>query len=287
MTDKPMTASEARAWAGRLMGPQRATALACADPLDRQAPDVREAVSNELKKVFLLNRDPDSNLNKWAELDKATDRIMALWPGVVKPKALEWVEGRLHGNPMYYATPMPHLTYEVRFYPGSDARGDFDCWACEFINADFPTPEDAQAAAQAHFDKAVRECLTDAPAQSAGWRSMDSAPKDGRSILLRHYSYKRPYAAMWKPGMADGLPWVSTLLDHGWPEAAFTGWMPLPNEEDSFADPDKVLVPREATEAMIEEGIKAYYMAASGESNLSFIRPVIEAAINAAPTGES
>lgn len=63
----------------------------------------------------------------------------------VRVKPLVWVESRLHGAPMYYAEPLPHLRYEIRFYPASDARGDFDCWACdEYDDSDYPTLAAAQ-----------------------------------------------------------------------------------------------------------------------------------------------
>lgn len=71
-------------------------------------------------------------------------------------------------------------------------------------------------------------------AETAGWRSMDSAPKDGTPILLRLGkivgSGKFGYTPPWGPTVRDGFYFDGATLPSG-----ADGWMPLPSPLDTSA----------------------------------------------------
>lgn len=79
------------------------------------------------------------------------------------------------------------------------------------------------------------------------WQDIANAPRDGSPVLLRHYAHdQRPYVAMWKETVCPGLPWVSTLLDHAWPEDAFTHYVAFADLEALKAELDYEKLRREA-----------------------------------------
>lgn len=79
------------------------------------------------------------------------------------------------------------------------------------------------------------------------WKDIADAPRDGSPVLLRHYAHdQRPYVAMWKETVCPGLPWVSTLLDHAWPEDAFTHYVAFADLEALKAELDYEKLRREA-----------------------------------------
>ena len=73
------------------------------------------------------------------------------------------------------------------------------------------------------------------------WQDIANAPRDGSPVLLRHRMHdQRPYVAMWKETVSPGLPWVSTLLDHAWPEDAFTHYVAFADLEALKAERDEL-----------------------------------------------
>ena len=56
-------------------------------------------------------------------------------------------------------------------------------WLTE-IGDYFPSPEAAQAAAQADYEARIRSALSAQVQDVAGWQSMDTAPKDGTPVIL-------------------------------------------------------------------------------------------------------
>lgn len=65
------------------------------------------------------------------------------------------------------------------------------------------------------------------------WQDISTAPKDGMSILAWHDFHKCPVAIRW---VAEGIwtqcngkmHWIEKTGTTGWPEEAFSHWMPLP-----------------------------------------------------------
>jgi len=63
------------------------------------------------------------------------------------------------------------------------------------------------------------------------WQPIETAPKDGTSILAWHTVWKCPVSVYWreKPKVYPvECKWLESTLTTAWPERAFTHWMPLP-----------------------------------------------------------
>jgi len=181
MTDTPMTAAEARTYATFLdtltpfmaqmnvaagekqvsMDPgvsmherNIATLRAYADLLDRKAPDgLREAVRSEIAAAVRLQQlDPETG----PDIDAWTARILALiQQPAVKVKTLEWRPSHLTGA-LEAQTPFGE------YGAGEQDVGGF-YWCLDNGEGEdvggYPTLEAAKAAAQAHYDNAIREAL--------------------------------------------------------------------------------------------------------------------------------
>jgi len=155
MTDTPMTADEVRKIifaftsvdAGEIHTPHGSIDLrdmckrlaSLADLLERKAPDyLRLIIDGVICDAVERGHSTGSD----------TDRILALIQPAVKVKALEWRDGRA-------VTPLG-------IYSTDEADGDrrWVCFDGRVIDSDsFATLETAKAAAQAHYDAAIREAL--------------------------------------------------------------------------------------------------------------------------------
>ena len=61
------------------------------------------------------------------------------------------------------------------------------------------------------------------------WQPIETAPRDGSTILAWHHIYHCPIAVFWResPSLWPE-PWIEKTYSNCWPEAAFTHWAPLP-----------------------------------------------------------
>lgn len=79
----------------------------------------------------------------------------------------------------------------------------------------------AQLRRNASEDQSVPLYAAPQPAP-AGWRPIETAPKDGRRVLIAVEGVDRAVVALW-----SGAVW-ETLDGHDWMGRAVTHWMPLP-----------------------------------------------------------
>lgn len=115
------------------------------------------------------------------------DTTLEAAPAPVGVRTLEWreVKGKFREEPDRCWSDCALGTYIILY------RVEFIV-SCEgHALGVFGELEAAKAAAQGHFDAAIRSALThpvpvsDGAVERDGWRSMDSAPKDGTLILIR------------------------------------------------------------------------------------------------------
>ena len=131
------------------------------DMLARKSPDgLREKIENEVR-ANLSWRVTDlfkaHVVERAAALAKeSTDRILALVQPAVKVKALEW-GSHFARTPWGVYRTVRHSEKSWRYVP-----------PCGFVHTFYPTEEAAKAAAQAHYENAIREALEPCASDSAG-----------------------------------------------------------------------------------------------------------------------
>lgn len=166
--NKPMTAEEAREAAERAEKGVRfpnkdehipATLRAYADMLDRRSDDVREAVYDEIMGQHVPDPIDGCMISPLDPKDayEVTDRIMALFPQGVRVKALNFYEaGERAWECGHHSAAQP----SYRIVASDDlplAPYRLLIGARELDG--HPTLEAAKAAAQAHYDDAIREAI--------------------------------------------------------------------------------------------------------------------------------
>lgn len=157
-------------------------------------------------------------------------------------RELEWKPSDVPGEEHLIIAITPVGVYRIWDYHTSSARCPYQWKRNKGTYHASDSLEEAKAACQSDFQKRVNECL--AEPKATGWRDIESAPRDGTAVLMFNIRWKLPYAAKWLPHVGhDGCPWVSALVDHSWPDEAFSHWHPLPpppGQEDDLGSTDTI-----------------------------------------------
>jgi len=146
------------------------------DMLDRKAPDgLREAVKDDVLDAMHRVNSPEGELDGDGYDDvaeTATDYILALIQPAVKVKALRWVQPPSH----YWQASQNGCAYRITEYAGMATAFYLEGIAPDRVP--HHTLEAAKAAAQAHYDAAIREALEPCPDHFVAVTNMVTVPDD-------------------------------------------------------------------------------------------------------------